>query len=80
MTDLDAFFHGLVLAQDDAVGLVVLYLPAVLGVDLLDVDDVEIDAVSVAIVDFIEERSLRSKRRSSIATEDQGHGALSEMI
>lgn len=49
-------------------------LPAIGGMGLLDVDDEEIDAVTILAVERIEGGNLPPERRSSIAPEDQHDG------
>ena len=55
-------------------------LPQIGGVSLLNVDDVERDAILVSIIKAIELGNLPAKGRSSIAAEDQGDGALAILI
>ena len=64
------------LADENGVTLVLLDLPAVLRMDLLDVDDDEFDLIAEARVDAIEGPSLGPKRWSRVAAEDERYRPL----
>jgi len=65
-----AFFHVLVLRNQNAFAFVVLYLPAIGWVNLLYVDNIKVDVGTKFFIDGVEGRSLRPKGRSSIATKN----------
>ena len=80
LADFDAFVEGLVLTNEYAIHLVLIDLPAVGRVNFLDVNCEEIDAVTIGAVDPIEGPSLGPKGRSGVASEDQRHRTICEMI
>ena len=68
------------LPKENGVHFIVVYLPSVSRVNFFDVDRVEVDLIPKFVVDAIEGPSLGPERRSGIAAEYEGDGALSEMI
>jgi hypothetical protein len=62
--------------KDDLVADVVFHLPDVAGMGFGDVDDQELHAVFVLVVELGEGGHLPPEGRSSVAAEDQRHGLL----
>ena len=70
-----ALLERRVLADDDAFLLVRAGLPAVLGVRLRDVDDVERGAIRERLVHRLQVAGPATKRRSGVAAEEQDERA-----
>ena len=68
------------LREDDLLGDVDRQLPAVLGMRLLDIDDIELDAIPIALGDLLQAPGLLAEGRSGIGTEDERDRALSQNI
>ena len=64
------------LVVDDGLIDVDRELPAVLRMGLLDVDDQELNAVLVLLVDFVQAPGLLAEGRSGVGAEDQPHRTL----
>ena len=60
---------------NDVLLLVDRHLPLVGGMRLLDVDDVEINAIAVPLVDLLQAPGLETEGRSGVGAEDQPQGA-----
>lgn len=77
--------HGLTLrvrlrvGVNDALFLVDGELPAIARMRLLDVDDEELRAVFVLLVETVEGRNLPPEWRSSVTAEDEDDGAAGEL-
>ena len=65
------------LREDDLLGDVDRQLPAVLGMRFLDIDDKELDSISVALGDLLQAPGLLAEGRSGIGTEDERDRPLS---
>lgn len=77
LRDLDALFVGGGLGEEDALLDVALNLPAVRGMGLTNVDDIEGYVVAVALVDFLQADRLVAERRSGVGAEYQANGPAS---
>jgi hypothetical protein len=72
--DTAPFLQAFRRREDHVVSHIGTHLPDVAGVRLLDVDDVECDAVLVLPVKPVERGNLPAEWRSSIAAEDEDDG------
>jgi len=70
------FLITLVLPEQDPFGHITLYLPAIRGVRLLDVDHEERDMVTVAAIDVLQAPDLGPEGGSRIAAKDEADRLL----
>jgi len=77
--DFSAVFQRLRIFDKDVIALVLRYLPAVSGMGLADINDVEMSFVFVVGVQFFDRTDRLAKRRSGTTTKDQ-HNRLSFQV
>ena len=75
-----ALLGGGRLREDDLLGDVDRYLPAVFGMRLLDIDDEELHAIPIALGDLLQAPGLLAEGWSGKGTEDERDRALSQNI
>lgn len=75
-----AFGGGFGIGVNDVLALVDGELPAVARVRFLDVDDVEIGAILVLVIEAVEGGNLPPEGRSCVAAEDEDDGASGVLL
>ena len=75
-----AFLTGSGRSEQNGILDIGLHLPEIDRVGLLNVDDVEGDAILVGGLEAVELGNLPAKRRSSVAAEDEGNGPFAPLL